>query len=243
VLRAVFCIFGKLPPQLKGVACLFFYSLVTAGRPGYSAGRPVAVEKLANERKQINLLETVLAEFGCARWRIGGPGGLLFSAAFFWPRALLYPGVTIRLWRLFGELCRRYPLYVAVRAGEVVFHYLYFRETFRRRRPSFVVSSSDGNPHGRALMAAAWAESIPLVFAAHGAVASKPVRAKAALAILFGRKSEHELRERDSKIRETLFYGFKQEKREMIPVMRLRSILICLAHAPDRLFWRNFARH
>jgi hypothetical protein len=115
---------------------------------------------------------------------------------------------------------------------EAAFGYAYSREVLRRKRVRLVVSSSDGNPYGRALMAAARAEGVPLVFVAHGSVAESPVRAVASLAVLHGRAAADDFARQGSEIGDILFWGFLRES-GMRPLGQVRRVLICLGAAPE----------
>lgn len=238
VLRIFYHVLSSSPPALRGMICLLYAASVSARRADFSQGSPVAAEKYANERKQIDFLWPVLAPKGFVRWEI--KAAVLSSLFYFIRRSAGDPARVSGFFRITKRLCRRYPLFVAMRGAEAALSYSYFREVLRKKRVKAVVSSSDGNPYGRALMAAARAEGIPLVFVSHGPVAETPVRAKAALAVLHGRAAAEDFARQGSEIGDLLLFGYRQEK-GIRQVVNVRRALICLGAAPNLGFLQTLA--
>lgn len=230
LLRFFYGLLSAAPMPVRALLSLIYASGVSAPRADFGDGFPVAVEKYANERKQIDFLWPVLAARGFQRWTL--KPAIWSSLFYFGGRGAGSPSDAAKLYRIAKKLCRRYPLFAAMRAMESVLSYFYAREMLREKRIKIVVSSSDGNPYGRALMAAAHAEGVPLVFVSHGAVAEAPVRAKISLAVLHGQAAAEDFLGRGSEISELLLFGFRRAG-GINRLDQVRRVLICLGAAPN----------
>lgn len=233
--RALYALAGACPPGVRSLCCLVYAALVSAKRlPRHDR---LALVKHPNEKGRLRTLEPVLNEYAIqvVEWS-NRFSCLLFSLSFFSLRLLRHPKQSKKIWRTIRRANRKYPLYVSLRVAEALFTYVYLRERLSAPRARLLLCSTDGNPHGIALMGVASALRIPCVFASHGVTAETPVRLAARLALFFGERSKREYESlRTGTDRETTFllYGYRQLRRPLRLPPRPRAIGLFLSRDPD----------
>jgi len=244
LLGFIFRAFDAIAPiSIKALAAIFWASLRSRYPIKVNRGEPIAIVKYANEIKILNSLRPVLSNHGIieVQWQ-KFTLTVVSSLFFFGNRAIHNPKTFAQVWRISQKLCRRYPLFVAIRALESILVYIYLRDRFLSMNPAMILIFTEGNPHGCAAMGAASALNLPVVYMSHGAVSSRPVRIKCRLAAFYGIRARQESISQSSRIEEVVLYGFKETYRKIPASPRKGSFCFCLSQNPDLDFLSAYLR-
>lgn len=231
--RALHSLLQKSPAPIKTAAALLYAAAVSAKPLRAQPGQPLALVRFANEKSAVQTRHSLFEEFNLSIWDWTPRfATALYSFSFLISRAAYNPTTALRLTRLFARLVRRYPLYVAWRAGESLMTTLFLQERWRARPPRFVVVATEGNPHGLAAMAAAEAVGTPALFISHGAISLNPISLRCRWAVVYGARAQKDFSRGGSRVGTFILEGFKE--RWTPPIVRERPrLLIALGHAPN----------
>lgn len=114
----------------------------------------------------------------------------------------------LRFWRLISRMNKAYPLYVAIRATQVLISYSALRNRLRHSRPRSLTIFSEGNPHALAAWAAASVQAIPVIFIAHAPMITNPARLSFRMAVVYGKESELAFKRAGAAISEYMHFGW-----------------------------------
>ncbi len=229
-IERLYRIFEKhAPTSLKALVAVLYGAWVMPFECENLNGHPLCVYKYKNEEKSIRALGETLSIRRFKEMNLNDRSRVAtFAEKIF--RGLVALPTLWQVYRLSLKICGKYPLYVSLRAQETIFSFIYFSELFREERPSVVLISSEGNPHGRAILGAGLKCKVPVVFVSHGAVAAEPVAIHCQMAVFYGSKAYEDFKQANSRIKHVLFYGFSA------PVWKNtfdKKVCICLSQDPN----------
>jgi hypothetical protein len=142
-------------------ACRCFVGVDCVG-----AGTVVVAARRPNERREVARLKRMVPDRDWAdlvfRWR---PGPMLRAGRTLFRTIVCESRRATRLARI---LSRRYGVFRALRAMELVAYYRRYTELFEANSFQLAVMSSHSNPHGVALNLAAKQAGVPVVLITHG---------------------------------------------------------------------------
>ena len=105
---------------------------------------------------------------------------------------------------------KNFPFYLLLRLSRTLFFYGQLKR-FVNSKKIRLVFSTDGNPHGNAIMALSDSKLVETVFVAHAADSIQPLRLRCSHAYFFGRHSFESAIQNYSKIRHVEFFKFESE--------------------------------
>lgn len=227
----------KLSP-LRALFCFIYAACVSGNWLTTKDTSPITIEKRANESNKIRELESVLRVYGFKRASLNISFFKKFSSFFYFlKRAARSPLSFIKTWKWLLRLNQNFPFYVCLRATETLFIFLYLNEKFQKIKPSALLISTEGNPHGSAVMGIADKFSIPLIFASHGAISTQPVKIKCELGLFHGAKMREDYLREFSKVESTIYYGRKKNINNDSNFSK--KICLCLSKDPNLLAIKN----
>jgi hypothetical protein len=188
---ALYSLCAKISP-LGALACFGYYTWIFLSARIPANGEILAIPKLSNERRTLaETLDESLAN------RIG--------------RAVLPRSGSVRTWFRLLSICRilarNHELFLALRMVEVA-AYLHRLDSVRSK-PRLVISTTDGNPSGIALLEYARARNIRAAFLSHGEPNSPVLPISCDVAYLLGESSRERYASAGARIGRTILRGHR----------------------------------
>ncbi len=112
--------------------------------------------------------------------------------------------------RIMSRIINRYDLYVALRAVQYLGYYDRFSLEFDKKRIKTILVFSDGNPHGRALLHAAYRKNIKTCFVSHGEPNEPMPPLHCNIACLLGKRSLDRYEKNGSRFGRVVYQGHRE---------------------------------
>jgi hypothetical protein len=218
-------------PSLGALVSLF-YGVYSAVRMPHSSGESLAFFTSENER---NALKLYMNSTGKTVKLLKVRAGVSLSNA----ACVTHFKKGIRLYKFFKSMQGRYPLFVVMRCSEAYFLFALWLEAFQEKSPKEIFFSSEGNPHGRAIVSLGQVFNFQTHFVTHAPSVIEPLSFKATTGNFVGAAGLEEYLQQGAQfekvvVKNYLFplYGFPVRK---IPADGALKICLCLSKETDTM--------